>query len=129
MWSRWWSGAAAAVAWCGGGKLPDRIGERNPTAERDAGGNRERGSIQRKPLPLTSSTTEDQMSRNMGGMDRAIRAVVALGIIVLWLTGAITGGWAMALGVIAAVFIVTSTVGFCPLYMLMGVSTAGHARA
>jgi hypothetical protein len=69
------------------------------------------------------------MSRNMGGMDRAIRAVVALGIIVLWLTGAITGGWAMALGVIAAVFIVTSTVGFCPLYMLMGVSTAGHARA
>lgn len=63
------------------------------------------------------------MTKNMGSLDRVIRVAVALLIVVLYLTGQISGLAAVILGILALVFILTSTVGFCPLYAPFRFST------
>lgn len=60
----------------------------------------------------------------MGNMDRTIRIIVAAVIALLCFTGQITGTAAIILGVIAVIFIVTSLISFCPLYAILGISTA-----
>lgn len=65
------------------------------------------------------------MTRNMGTMDRIIRTAVAVGIAVLYFTGVISGTLAIILVVIGAVFLLTSMVGTCPAYSVLGVSTCG----
>lgn len=61
--------------------------------------------------------------KNMGAVDRAVRAVIALAIAVLWVTGTIGGGLALLLGVVAVVFAATSASGHCPAYKPFGFST------
>jgi len=65
------------------------------------------------------------MINNMGMLDRIIRIILAIVVIVLYLTGQISGVAAIILGVIAAIFVVTSLIGFCPLYTLFHISTKG----
>lgn len=59
----------------------------------------------------------------MGRTDSIIRIIVALAIAVLYFTGQISGTTAIVLGILAAVFLITSLVGFCPLYVPFGIST------
>ncbi|HMW60548.1 MAG TPA: DUF2892 domain-containing protein, partial [Leptospiraceae bacterium] len=66
---------------------------------------------------------EDTMKQNMGTVDRIIRIVAALAIAVLAYVNLISGTVAIVLGVLAVVFIATSFVGFCPLYLPFGLST------
>lgn len=63
------------------------------------------------------------MTKNMGGTDRAVRAVAALILIGLLLGGQITGVVGTILGIFAAVLLVTSAVSFCPLYLPFRIST------
>jgi uncharacterized MAPEG superfamily protein len=63
------------------------------------------------------------MLRNMGSLDRVIRVLFAAVVLVLYLTGVISGTVAVILGVLAIVFVLTSLVGFCPLYVPFKVST------
>lgn len=63
------------------------------------------------------------MLKNMGIIDRVIRVIVAIAVLVLYLTHQITGLAAIILGVIALIFIVTSIMGFCPLYLPFKIST------
>ena len=63
------------------------------------------------------------MSKNMSGMDRTIRILIAVGIIALWWLGAIGGVLAIILGVVAVAFVVTALVGWCPLYTPLRIST------
>lgn len=63
------------------------------------------------------------MKKNMGPGDRAIRLVVTMAILVLYLSDVITGTTALILGAIAAVFVLTSAVGVCPAYMPFGIKT------
>lgn len=63
------------------------------------------------------------MKRNMGSLDRAIRAVAAVAVAILYFTGQITGTAAIVLGVIALVFLATSILGVCPLYLPFKFST------
>jgi len=63
------------------------------------------------------------MKKNMGTIDRSIRVVLAVVVGMLYLAGQITGTAAIILGVVAVVFLLTSAVGVCPLYMALGVST------
>lgn len=65
------------------------------------------------------------MIKNMGTVDKAVRVAVALVIAVLYFTGQITGVAAIVLGVLAVVFLLTSAVGTCPLYLPFGISTRG----
>ena len=65
------------------------------------------------------------MKKNMGLVDRAIRTVVAILVGVLYFTHVIGGTLALVLGVFAVIFLLTSLVSFCPVYTLVGLSTAG----
>lgn len=63
------------------------------------------------------------MTKNMGTLDRVLRLIFAIVVAVLYFTGLISGTAAIILGILAAVFLLTSVVGFCPLYTLFGFST------
>jgi len=63
------------------------------------------------------------MKKNMGGMDRIIRVIFAIVVAGLYFTGTITGVLATVLIVLAAVFLVTSLINFCPLYIILGINT------
>jgi hypothetical protein len=63
------------------------------------------------------------MKKNMGTIDRVIRILLAIVVIVLYLNGSIPGVAAIILGILALVFILTSLMGFCPLYVPLKIST------
>jgi hypothetical protein len=63
------------------------------------------------------------MKKNMGYADRIIRFLLAVVIAVLYFTGQISGTAAIILGIIAAAFVVTSFMGFCPGYLPIKLST------
>lgn len=63
------------------------------------------------------------MKKNMGGLDRALRMLAAITIIVLYYANVISGTLAIILLVVAAIFILTSFVSFCPLYYPFRLST------
>jgi hypothetical protein len=65
---------------------------------------------------------EGKMKINMGSTDRLIRVVLAIIIGVLYLTGQITGIALTVLGIFALVFLLTSSVGYCPLYKIFNIS-------
>ncbi|NLD01359.1 MAG: DUF2892 domain-containing protein [Gammaproteobacteria bacterium] len=59
------------------------------------------------------------MKSNMGTIDRALRVIVGLVLIVLTLTGNI-GVW----GWLGVVPVLTGSFGICPLYSILGINTA-----
>jgi len=59
----------------------------------------------------------------MGTVDRVIRVLVAVIIVVLYFTNVISGTLAVILLILAGIFIVTSLLGICPLYIPLGIST------
>ncbi|URA09302.1 YgaP family membrane protein [Thermospira aquatica] len=63
------------------------------------------------------------MEKNMGTIDRLIRIIIAAVLILLIVLKVITGIWIYVAALVAVVFIVTSMLGFCPLYKLLGIST------
>lgn len=63
------------------------------------------------------------MKKNMGNADRIIRLLLAVIVAVLYFTNIITGTLGIVLLVLAGVFVLTSFVGFCPLYALVGLNT------
>lgn len=63
------------------------------------------------------------MTKNMGNIDRLIRTLLAVLVGILYYTGVISGTTAIILGIIAVVFLLTSLLSTCPLYMPFGLST------
>lgn len=61
--------------------------------------------------------------RNMGTADRVLRVLAALAVLGLYLAGTLSGPVATGLLVVAGIFVLTSFVGFCPLYRPFGIST------
>jgi K+-transporting ATPase A subunit len=63
------------------------------------------------------------MVKNLSNVDRAIRVLLALAMASLYFFGVISGTTAIILLVIAAVFVATSIIGFCPIYAALGIRT------
>jgi hypothetical protein len=63
------------------------------------------------------------MKKNMSRLDRIIRVALAVLVAVLYFAGILSGTWAIILGLLAVVLLVTSLVGTCPLYAILGIST------
>jgi len=63
------------------------------------------------------------MKTNMGNADKVIRILLAVAIGALYFTDVISGTVAFILLALASVFIVTSFISFCPLYLPFGLST------
>jgi hypothetical protein len=57
-------------------------------------------------------------TKNAGTLDRAIRAIVGLALIVLAVGGSI-GVW----GYLGVIPLVTAALGWCPAYTLLGIKT------
>jgi hypothetical protein len=63
------------------------------------------------------------MKKNMGSTDKTIRVILAALIAVLYITGVIKGTLGLILLIVAIIFVVTSLIGFCPLYTIFGLNT------
>jgi len=63
------------------------------------------------------------MKKNMGSADRVIRILVAVAVIALYFGNLISGTIAIVLLVLAGIFILTSFISFCPLYLPFKLST------
>jgi len=63
------------------------------------------------------------MTQNIGTTDKIVRIGLAALIAILYFTDKISGTTAIILGVLAIVFVLTSFIGFCPLYAPFGFST------
>lgn len=63
------------------------------------------------------------MKKNMGTVDKIIRIIAAL--LAAWLiyTNVFTGTLAIIIGIFAGAFVITSLIGFCPLYVPLGLRT------
>jgi hypothetical protein len=69
-----------------------------------------------------TTKSEQIMKENLGSVERILRVFVALVVAILYFTNQISGIAAIILGVIAAAFILTSSVSFCPIYAALGLS-------
>jgi hypothetical protein len=67
------------------------------------------------------------MKKNMGSIDKIIRFIIAAVFVILYVTHVVTGTLGIVLLVLAAVFVLTSLVSFCPLYPLLGMNTNKEA--
>jgi len=63
------------------------------------------------------------MKKNMGNLDKGIRILIAVIIAILSYTKVLDGTLAIVLLILAGVFVLTSIVGFCPLYLPLGINT------
>ena len=63
------------------------------------------------------------MKQNMVSFDRVLRISVALVIAVLYFTGQLSGTATIVLGLLAVIFVATSFIGVCPLYVPLKLST------
>ncbi len=63
------------------------------------------------------------MKKNMGTIDKVIRILVAVVVVVLYFTHVISGVLAIVLLAVSAIFVLTSLISFCPLYLPFGIST------
>ncbi|HUX03453.1 MAG TPA: DUF2892 domain-containing protein [Acidimicrobiales bacterium] len=65
------------------------------------------------------------MGRNVGTLDRTLRIVLAIGAIIWALAVGSSSVGGIVLWIIAAILVLTSLSGFCPLYRVFKISTRG----
>jgi hypothetical protein len=63
------------------------------------------------------------MKPNVGTVDKIIRIALAVLVAILYFTHVISGTLGIILLVLAAVFVLTSLVSFCPIWAILGVNT------
>ncbi len=63
------------------------------------------------------------MTRNVGSVDRIVRALVGIVLVALWVFGITQGTLAVILGIVGIVLVATSAISFCPLYGIFGIRT------
>lgn len=63
------------------------------------------------------------MKKNMSATDRTIRTLIAIVFFLLYGTGVVGNTLGVILLIVGIVFILTSVVGFCPLYAPFGITT------
>ena len=63
------------------------------------------------------------MIKNMGSLDKAIRLVLVAVFVALYFMNVVSGALGIVLLVLAGVFVLTSLVGSCPLYLPFNLST------
>lgn len=63
------------------------------------------------------------MKKNMGSADKVVRLILAAVFAALYFTGNVTGALGYGLLTLGIIFVLTSLVGFCPIYALVGLST------
>ena len=79
---------------------------------------------------MAKTITKVDVYRNAGPVDRALRAVVGVGLIAAGLASASTSiGFLAALPLIAIPVIVSAITSYCPVYAAFGISTDRKAES
>ncbi|MFA4864164.1 MAG: DUF2892 domain-containing protein [Bacteroidales bacterium] len=68
------------------------------------------------------------MKKNMGSVDKIIRLLLAALFIILFVFNVVSGIFGYILLALAAIFIVTSLISFCPLYTIFGIKTTAAKK-
>jgi len=63
------------------------------------------------------------VKKNVNSIDKVIRILLAIVLGVLIFTSQVTGVFAIVLGILAVVLVLTSFLSFCPIYALLNIST------
>ena len=63
------------------------------------------------------------MKTNESLLDRIVRVVLGVALVVVAYLGVVTGAWQWVAYVVGAIALVTGIVGFCPLYAVLGFQT------
>ena len=59
----------------------------------------------------------------MGGVDKIVRLLVALVMIIAYYREIVSGIFGIVLLVLTAIFVITSLTGVCPIYSLFGINS------
>jgi Inner membrane protein YgaP-like, transmembrane domain len=68
------------------------------------------------------------VKKNMGRIDRTLRLGAAAVIAALLIAGVVKGTTAVVLAILAAIFVLPTLVGICPIYKAMGLSTKASRK-
>ena len=63
------------------------------------------------------------MKANIGTIDKSVRILLAVIVVVLYFTHTISGTLAIILFIVAAVLLITAFINFCPIWHFLGIST------
>lgn len=69
------------------------------------------------------------MRKNIGSVDKIIRLLIAVVIVILFATNIISGTLGIILLVVAGVLVITGLVNFCGLYAILGINTCKTKKA
>lgn len=69
------------------------------------------------------------MKRNVGNADRVIRILLAVAVVAMIIGDVLSGTLAIILGVVAALLLLTSAMGFCPIYFPFKISTHKETKS
>ena len=62
------------------------------------------------------------MKVNEGAIDRIVRLIIAIAIIVAFLMGMLPGYWSLLL-IMSGTMLMSAITGYCPLYTPLGINT------
>ncbi len=63
------------------------------------------------------------MQKNVGTIDRAIRGLVGIALLVVFATGMLEGTGGIIALIVGVVMLGTAAIGWCPPYTLLGINT------
>jgi hypothetical protein len=63
------------------------------------------------------------MKKNVGTIEKVIRLLIAVLFIILFVTHVVSGVLGYVLLTLAVIFILTSLIGWCPIWAVFGVNT------
>jgi hypothetical protein len=69
------------------------------------------------------------MKKNMSSADRIIRTLIAAILITLYFTNVLSGTIGIVLVVFSVIFILSSILGYCPMYSVFGISSCPTKKA
>ena len=68
------------------------------------------------------------MRKNMHLIDRVVRILIAVTVFYLIYNETLMSPWSWILGVLSVVFVLTSLINWCPIYTMLGISTAPKSK-
>jgi len=68
------------------------------------------------------------MKQNMGLTDRIIRMIIAITLGSIYYMNFVSGTAAVIVVILAAISLITSLIGYCPIYHILGIGTAGEKK-
>jgi len=63
------------------------------------------------------------MKKNVGSVDKIIRIIIAIVAIYVAYTGMVASPWNYVLYAVAAIMVLTTLAGTCPLFSIFGISS------